>query len=89
MIKRLLILMVMGFMLTGCYMVPMALVGPAASGFSTASIVQAGVTTSANYVIKKSTGKTMSEHAYEVISKDILAQTFLPKEKEKLVKRTD
>tara|TARA_Y100000590_G_scaffold327350_1_gene371646 strand:- start:372 stop:617 length:246 start_codon:yes stop_codon:yes gene_type:complete len=81
--------MVMGFMLTGCYMVPMALVGPAASGFSTASIVQAGVTTSANYVIKKSTGKTMSEHAYEVISKDILAQTFLPKEKEKLVKRTD
>ena len=79
----------MGFMLTGCYMVPMALVGPAASGFSTASIVQAGVTTSANYVIKKSTGKTMSEHAYEVISKDILARTFLPKEKEKLVKRTD
>ena len=87
MIKRLLILIVMSFMLTGCYMVPMALVGPATSGFTTASLVQAGVTTSANFVIKKSTGKTISEHAYDTISKDILAQTFVPKEKEKLVKK--
>ena len=43
MFRRLLILAVLGVTLSGCYMVPMALVGPAASGFTTASIVQSGL----------------------------------------------
>tara|TARA_B100001123_G_C14655057_1_gene767209 strand:- start:93 stop:332 length:240 start_codon:yes stop_codon:yes gene_type:complete len=59
-------------------MVPMALVGPATSGFTTASIVQSGITTSANYMIKRSTGRTISEHAFDAISEDILQQTYLP-----------
>ncbi len=80
MIRRLLLLTTLGILLSGCFMAPMALIGPATSGFTTASIIQSGVTTGANYMLKKSTGKTMSEHAYSVISKDILKQSYLPKE---------
>ena len=65
-------------MLTGCFMVPLAMIGPATSGFSTASIIQSGVTTGANYMVKKSTGKSISEHAYEALSKDALRQTYFP-----------
>ena len=58
-------------------MVPLAFIGPASSGFSTASIIQSGVTTGANYVMKRSTGKTIAEHAIAIInSKDIYQQTF-------------
>jgi hypothetical protein len=60
-------------------MAPLALVGPATSGFSTASIIQSGVTTGANYMVKKSTGKTIAEHAITIISKeDIYQQSFVP-----------
>tara|TARA_Y100000590_G_C15696475_1_gene1005308 strand:- start:1366 stop:1575 length:210 start_codon:yes stop_codon:yes gene_type:complete len=64
-------------------MAPLALVGPATSGFSTASIIQSGVTTSANFMVKKSTGKTITEHAVDAINKDALQQTYLPIEKNK------
>ena len=47
MIKRLFLLATLGVMVTGCFMVPMAFVGPAVSGFSTASIAQSAVTTGA------------------------------------------
>ena len=67
MIKRLFLLTTLGVLLSGCFMVPMALVGPAASGFSTASIIQSGVTTTASYMVKKSTGKSIAEHAFDVI----------------------
>jgi len=73
--------MVAACMLTGCFMAPMALIGPATSGFTTASIVQSGLTSGAGYLVKKSTGKSIAEHAYEAISKDILQQTYLPKNK--------
>ena len=63
MIKRLFFIAVLGITLSGCFMAPMALIGPAASGWSTASIVQSGVTTGAGYLVKKSTGKTISQHA--------------------------
>ena len=79
MIKRLLVLATVGMMLSGCFMAPLALIGPATSGFTTASLVQAGATTGANYLIKKSTGKTFAEHAFSVVSKEILLQTYLPK----------
>jgi len=73
--------MVAACMLTGCFMAPMALIGPATSGFTTASIVQSGLTSGAGYLVKKSTGKSLAEHAYEAISKDILQQTYFPKNK--------
>ena len=79
MIKRLLLVVMLGVMLPGCYMVPMAFIGPITQGFSTASLIQSGVTTGANFMVKRSTGKTIGEHAYEAINKDIL-QTYKPKE---------
>ena len=85
MIKRLLIITSLGVMLSGCFMAPMALIGPAASGFSTASLIQSGVSSGANYMIKKSTGKSVGEHAFDAISKDVLLQTYLPKSKVSLI----
>ena len=82
MIQRLLVLATLSVMLSGCFMVPMALVGPAVSGFSTASLAQSAVTTGASYMVKKNTGKTISEHAFDTINPDILKQSYIPKEKE-------
>ena len=78
MIKRVLLVVTLGVMLSGCFMAPLALIGPATSGFSTASIMQAGMSTGANYMVKKSTGKTIGEHALEAINKDALQQTYMP-----------
>tara|TARA_Y100000590_G_C15688597_1_gene1002569 strand:- start:749 stop:1027 length:279 start_codon:yes stop_codon:yes gene_type:complete len=78
MIKRLLLIATLGVMLSGCFMAPMALIGPAASGFSTASIIQSGVTTGANYMVKKSTGKTIGQHALDAINQEALKQSYLP-----------
>ena len=82
MIRRLLLVAVLGVTVSGCFMAPLALIGPATSGFSTASIMQAGMSTGANYMVKKSTGKTIGEHALEAINKDVLQQTYMP-EREK------
>ena len=79
MIKRLLLIVALGVTLSGCFMAPMALIGPATSGFTTASLVQSGVTTGAGYLVKQSTGKSISEHAIDALNKDILQQTYLPK----------
>ena len=87
MIKRLLLLTSLGVLLSGCYMVPMAFIGPATSGFTTASLIQSGVTTTASFVVKEKTGKSISEHAFEKIGKKIsldsgvLIQSYLPLEK--------
>ena len=86
MIKRLFILTTLGVMLSGCFMAPLALVGPAASGFSTASLIQSGASTGASYLIKRTTGKTVTEHALDVLSDDILKQTYFPTEKNKKLK---
>ena len=81
MLKRLLLIATVGILLSGCFMAPMALIGPATSGFTTASIIQSGVTTSASYLVKKSTGKSIGEHAFEAINKEVLQQTYFPKDK--------
>ena len=78
MIKRLLLIGTLAVTLSGCFMAPMALLGPATSGFSTASIIQSGVTTGASYVVKKSTGRSISEHAFEAINKSSMQQTYFP-----------
>ena len=71
----------LGLTLTGCFMAPLAFIGPAASGFSTASIVQSGASLSFNYAVKKSTGKTFSEHAIHSLTKNTIQQSFLPQNK--------
>ena len=79
MLKRLFLIVMIGVALSGCFMAPMALIGPATSGFTTASLIQSGVTTGAGYMVKKSTGKSLSEHAINAINKEILQQTYFPK----------
>ena len=83
--KRLLLLTAVSVLLSGCFMAPMAFIGPATSGFTTASIVQSGLSTTASYMVKKSTGKSISQHAFDTVSKEILQQTYLPKKKERLL----
>ena len=78
MFKRLLLLTTMGVLLSGCFMAPMALIGPATSGFTTASLIQSGVTTTASYMVKKSTGKSPSEHVLGIISNDVLKRSYFP-----------
>ena len=85
MIKRLLLVVTLGVMLSGCFMAPLALIGPATSGFSTASIIQAGVSSGANYMVKKGTGKTIGEHAFDAISKETLQQTYFPRSNNSLI----
>ena len=79
MIKRLLAIILLGITLSGCFMGPLVLLGPATSGFTSASIIQAGFTSGANYLIKKNTGMSISERVFNSISEDILQQSFLPK----------
>ena len=79
MIKKLFLVVAIGVTVSGCFMAPLALLGPATSGFSTASLIQAGVSSGANFMVKKSTGKTIGEHAYDAISKETLQQTYFPK----------
>jgi len=81
MIKRLLLVVVLGVSVSGCFMAPLALVGPATSGFSTASIIQSGISTGANYVVKQSTGRTITEHVMDVIELDAIKQSFSPNDK--------
>ena len=78
MIKRLLVLVTLGALLSGCFMAPMALIGPATSGFTTASIAQSALSTTASYMVKKSTGKSIQEHVIDTINKDIVKHTYLP-----------
>ena len=85
MIKRLLLVVTLGSLLSGCFMVPLALIGPITSGYSTASLIQAGATTGANYMVKKGTGKTIGEHAIDAISKETIQQTYFPKNNNTLI----
>ena len=70
-------------MLSGCYMVPMAFIGPATSNFTTASIIQSTMSSSASYLIKKSTGKSVSEHVIEAINEETAYRTYLPTQRNK------
>ena len=87
MIKRCLLIVACGVTLSGCFMAPMALIAPAASGFTTASIVQSGLTTGAGYIIKQSTGKSVGEHVIDVIQENnriVIQQTYFPKDSTQL-----
>jgi len=80
-IKRIALSLMLCTLLSGCFMAPLAMVGPVTSGFSTASLIQSGVMQSANYMVKKSTGKTITQHALESFDEDVLSQTYLPESK--------
>jgi len=87
MIKRCLLIVACGVTLSGCFMAPMALIGPAASGFTTASIVQSSLTSGAGYLIKQSTGKSVGEHVIDAIHENnriVIQQTYLPKDSTQL-----
>jgi len=88
MIKKLIFLIAVSFALSGCYMVPMALIGPATSGFTTASLIQSGATTTANYLVKKSTGKSISQHAFSALNSNTMQQTYFPTNKNLVPKVT-
>ena len=81
MIKRLLLIATLSVTLSGCFMAPLALIGPVSSGWSTASIIQAGVSSGANYMVQKSTGKTIGEHVVESLNQTTIHQTYFPTEK--------
>ncbi len=85
MLKRLLLIVIIGVTVSGCFVAPIALIGPATSGFTTASIIQSGASTGINYMVKKSTGKSITEHALESINGEILQQTYFPHNKISLV----
>ena len=79
--KRILLISVVGLLMSGCYMVPLAFIGPATSGFTTSSIIQAAVTSTANHVVKKTTGKTFSEHVIDNIDMDNISLGYFPSNK--------
>ena len=86
MIKKLIVLSTLGLLLSGCFMAPMAFIGPATSGFSTASIMQSGASSAVNYVYKKRTGKSLLEHAVTTLNakkKEVIFESikhaYLPK----------
>ena len=92
MIKKLLLVVTLGVMVSGCFMAPLALIGPITSGYSTASIIQAGVSTGANYLVKQSTGRSIGEHALDAINRDIdainrdiIQQTYVPVDHTQLI----
>ena len=91
MIKRLFVIAVLGVTVSGCFMAPLAFIGPFSSGFSTASLIQSGVTTGANYMVKKSTGKTIAEHVTQSLKAGVISQSYAPEDGlgEKLKKSYD
>ena len=80
-IKRIILISIAGLLVSGCYMVPLALIGPATSGFTSTSIVQAAITTTANHMVKKTTGKTFSEHVIDSIDMDKISLGYFPSNK--------
>ena len=78
MIKRLMLVSIMGLLVSGCYMVPLAFVGTATSGFTASSVMQAAITSTAGHVVKKTTGKSFSEHAFDALNVDDITLGYFP-----------
>jgi hypothetical protein len=90
MIRKWLATLTIGVLLSGCIMAPLAFIGPVTSGFSTASLIQSGLTSSANYVVKLNTGKTIVQHAvdaiipedlYDSVAANDMKQAYFPEKK--------
>jgi hypothetical protein len=76
--KKIILISLTGLLVSGCYMVPLAFIGPATSGFTASSVVQATITSSANHIVKKTTGKTISEHAFDAIDEGNISFGYFP-----------
>ena len=61
--KRVLILLFFGMLLTGCYTSSLTVVGPA-TGVASGKISETAASASLNYVVKKQTVKTPIEHVF-------------------------
>tara|TARA_B100000029_G_scaffold431719_1_gene443456 strand:+ start:731 stop:1105 length:375 start_codon:yes stop_codon:yes gene_type:complete len=59
--KKIVILLFFGMLLTGCYTSSLTVVGPA-TGVMSGKISETAASTSLNYVVKKQTGKTPMQH---------------------------
>ena len=81
MIKKLLLVSAMGLFVSGCYMVPLAFIGPATSGFTASSIMQTAITTTANHMVKKTTGKSFADHAMDAMDIDKISLGYFPSNK--------
>ena len=86
MLKRIIVLITLGLLVSGCFMGPMAFIGPATSGFTSASIAQSAASSAVNYAYKQKTGKTFVEHALFSLKKKkseailrSIQQTYLPR----------
>ena len=60
-IGKLLSIATLGVILSGCVVTPLALISPAVSGFNTTAIIKSGVTAGTNHLVKKRTGKTITD----------------------------
>ena len=54
-------------MLTGCFQ-SIALLGPAITGASTGKIYQAGLSYGTNMIMLQATGKTTTEHMFDILN---------------------
>ena len=64
-LKKIIGMCAVATLLSGCFIAPIALIGPASSGFSTASIIQSTISSYANHVVKENTGKTITQHVLD------------------------
>ena len=69
--------------MSGCYMVPLALIGPATSGFTASSVMQAAISSTANHMVKKTTGKSFADHAMDAMDIDKISLGYFPSNKSK------
>ena len=65
--KKILLLLVSFVFLSGCFQ-SIALLGPAIGGASTGKIYQAGLSYGTNVIMLQATGKTTSEHMFDILS---------------------
>ena len=64
--KKILLLVCFVF-LSGCFQ-SIALLGPAITGASTGKIYEAGLSYGTNMILERATGKTTSEHMWDILN---------------------
>ena len=65
--KKILLLLVSFVFLSGCFQ-SIALLGPVIGGASTGKIYQAGLSYGTNMIMLQATGKTTSEHMFDILN---------------------
>ena len=65
--KKILLLLVCFVFLSGCFQ-SIVLLGPAIGGASTGKIYQAGLSYGTNMIMLQATGKTTTEHMFDILN---------------------